>query len=96
MAKNNDINRETQDLIVAPGAAGDSYIQYAINGTSKFIVGVSEVIATSTFTISLNIEADMDLGDTAYTRMRVDGLASNTVDAPATPTDTWFCGFLIC
>ena len=42
MAKINSINNITQDLTIDPGASGDSFIQFAINGTDEFIIGVDD------------------------------------------------------
>jgi hypothetical protein len=42
MAKKNSINNETGSLTVDPGSSGDSYIQFDINGTNEFIVGVDD------------------------------------------------------
>jgi len=42
MAKINSINNFTQDLTIDPGASGDSYIQFAINGTNEFRIGVDD------------------------------------------------------
>ena len=42
MAKQNVINRATQDLTIDSGASGDSFIQFAINGTGEFRIGVDD------------------------------------------------------
>jgi len=42
MAKQNVLNRATQDLTVDPGAAGDSWLQFDINTTNEFRIGVDD------------------------------------------------------
>jgi hypothetical protein len=42
MAKINAINNKTGSLTIDPGASGDSYTQYSINGTGEFRVGVDD------------------------------------------------------
>jgi hypothetical protein len=42
MAKKNSIDNFTQDLTVDPGASGDSFIQFDINGTGEFRLGVDD------------------------------------------------------
>jgi hypothetical protein len=42
MAKKNAINNESQDLTVDPGASGDSFVQFDINGTGEFRIGVDD------------------------------------------------------
>lgn len=42
MAKINAINNKTQDLTIDPGASGDSYVQFDINGTGEFRIGVDD------------------------------------------------------
>lgn len=42
MAKQNAINRFTQDLTIDPGASGDSYVQFDINTTNEFRIGVDD------------------------------------------------------
>jgi hypothetical protein len=42
MATKNAIDNNTGSLTVDPGASGDSYIQYNINGTGEFRVGVDD------------------------------------------------------
>lgn len=51
MAKQNAINNRTPELTVDPGAAGDSFIQFDINTTSEFRVGVDDD-ASDTFKLS--------------------------------------------
>lgn len=47
MAKKNAINNETQELTVDPGASGDSFVQFDINGTGEFRIGVDDDAADS-------------------------------------------------
>jgi len=42
VAKKNAINNKTQDLTVDPGASGDSFVQFDINGTGEFRIGVDD------------------------------------------------------
>jgi len=42
MAKINAINNESQELTIDPGASGDSFIQFSINGTGEFRIGVDD------------------------------------------------------
>lgn len=42
MAQNNKINNASGSLTLDPGASGDSYIQYSINGTGLYRVGVDD------------------------------------------------------
>jgi len=42
MATRNAINNKSQDLTIDPGASGDSFIQYSINGTGEFRIGVDD------------------------------------------------------
>jgi len=42
MATQNSIYKKTQDLTVDPGASGDSFVQFDINGTGEFRVGVDD------------------------------------------------------
>jgi len=42
MAKINVINNATGQLTVDPGASGDSFIQFDINGTGEFRIGVDD------------------------------------------------------
>ncbi len=42
MAGRNKINNATQDLIIDPGAAGDSFVQFDINATGEFRIGVDD------------------------------------------------------
>ena len=42
MATKNSINNASQDLTIDPGASGDSYIQFDINGTGEYRVGVDD------------------------------------------------------
>jgi len=42
MATQNVINKFSQDLTIDPGAAGDSYTQFSINGTGEFRIGVDD------------------------------------------------------
>ena len=51
MAKKNSINNVTQDLTVDPGASGDSFVQFDINTTGEFRVGVDDD-ASDAFKIS--------------------------------------------
>lgn len=42
MATKNSINNVSQDLTVDPGASGDSFIQFDINATGEFRIGVDD------------------------------------------------------
>lgn len=42
MAKKNAINNKSQELTVDPGAAGDSFVQFDINTTGEFRIGVDD------------------------------------------------------
>ncbi len=42
MATNNALNKKTQELTVDPGASGDSFLQFDINATGEFRVGVDD------------------------------------------------------
>lgn len=42
MAQKNAINNKTSDLTIDPGASGDSFIQFDINTTSEFRIGVDD------------------------------------------------------
>lgn len=42
MATNNSINRRSGNLTVDPGASGDSWIQFDVNGANKFRMGVDD------------------------------------------------------
>jgi len=42
MATKNAISNKSQDLTVDPGASGDSYIQFNINTTGEFRIGVDD------------------------------------------------------
>jgi hypothetical protein len=42
MAKKNSVNNATGDLTIDPGASGDSFVQFDINGTGEFRIGVDD------------------------------------------------------
>lgn len=42
MAKNNVINNATPSLTIDPGSAGDSFVQFNINATGEFRIGVDD------------------------------------------------------
>jgi len=42
MAKINSIDNKTSELTIDPGASGDSFVQFDINGTGEFRVGVDD------------------------------------------------------
>jgi len=42
MAKINSINNKSSELTLDPGASGDSALQFSINGTPEFIIGVDD------------------------------------------------------
>lgn len=42
MAKNNAIDSAVPELTIDPGASGDSFIQFDINGTGEFRIGVDD------------------------------------------------------
>ncbi len=45
MAKNNAIDNKSQELTIDPGASGDSWVQFDINATNKFKIGVDDTAA---------------------------------------------------
>jgi len=47
----NSINNKAQDLTIDPGASGDSFVQFNINGTGEFKIGVDDD-ASDAFKIS--------------------------------------------
>jgi len=49
--KQNPINRASQDLTIDPGASGDSFVQFDINTTGEFRIGVDDD-ASDAFKIS--------------------------------------------
>jgi len=51
MATINKINRESDPFTIDPGASGDAYIQFNINGTGEFRIGVDDD-ASDAFKIS--------------------------------------------
>jgi len=51
MATQNAINKKSQDLTIDPGASGDSYVQFDINTTGEFRIGVDDD-ASDAFKIS--------------------------------------------
>lgn len=51
MATKNAIDNKSGDLTIDPGAAGDSFLQFDINGTNEFIIGVDDD-AADTFKMS--------------------------------------------
>ena len=51
MGKVNAINNKSEELTVDPGASGDSFIQFDINGTGEFRIGVDDD-ASDSFKIS--------------------------------------------
>jgi len=51
MAKINAINNESEELTIDPGASGDSFVQFDINGTGEFRIGVDDD-ASDAFKIS--------------------------------------------
>lgn len=51
MAKNNSVNNASGSLTVDPGASGDSFVQFDINGTGEFRIGVDDD-ASDAFKIS--------------------------------------------
>lgn len=42
MSKINSINNKSSELTIDPGASGDSFVQFDINATGKFRIGVDE------------------------------------------------------
>ncbi len=42
MAKNNAIDNKSQELTIDPGASGDSFLQFDINTTGEFRIGVDD------------------------------------------------------
>lgn len=42
MSKINAINNESEELTIDPGASGDSFVQFDINGTGEFRIGVDD------------------------------------------------------
>jgi len=51
MATQNSINKKSESLTLDPGASGDSFVQFDINGTSEFRIGVDDT-ASDAFKIS--------------------------------------------
>ena len=51
MAKINAINNQSESLTIDPGASGDSFVQFDINGTGEFRIGVDDD-ASDAFKIS--------------------------------------------
>jgi hypothetical protein len=51
MAINNSINNESSELTIDPGASGDSFVQFNINSTGEFRIGVDDD-ASDAFKIS--------------------------------------------
>jgi len=51
MAKVNAINNKSEELTIDPGASGDSFVQFDINGTGEFRIGVDDD-ASDAFKIS--------------------------------------------
>lgn len=51
MAQNNAINKKNSQLTIDPGASGDSFVQYNINATGEFRIGVDDS-DTDAFVIS--------------------------------------------
>jgi len=51
MAIKNSINNKAQDLTIDPGASGDSFVQFNINGAGEFRLGVDDD-ASDAFKIS--------------------------------------------
>jgi len=45
MAKINAINNKSQELTIDPGASGDSFVQFDINGTGEFRIGVDDDVS---------------------------------------------------
>ena len=42
MATNNALNNKSQELTIDPGASGDSFVQFGINTTGEFRIGVDD------------------------------------------------------
>lgn len=47
MVKINSINNKSQDLTIDPGVSGDAFIQFDINSTSEFRIGVDDTDSDS-------------------------------------------------
>jgi len=47
MAKQNSINNKSQNITLDPGASRDSFLQFDINGTGEFRIGVDDADADS-------------------------------------------------
>ena len=42
MATKNSLNNKSQELTIDPGASGDSFLQFNINTTGEFRIGVDD------------------------------------------------------
>ena len=88
MAKQNSIDNATQDLTITP-ATGDSTIQFSINGTTEFIIGVDDDADDS-----FKIANGSALGTNDYLVMSPDGIMTlplqsaflNSINAEANVT----------
>jgi hypothetical protein len=52
MAQVNSINNATSQLTIDPGASGNSFVQYNVNASSKFIMGIDDS-ASDAFKVSV-------------------------------------------
>lgn len=68
MAQNNAINNQTQELTIDPGATGDSFLQFDINTTNEFIIGIDDDDGDS-----FKISQGGALGTNDYFIMTTDG-----------------------
>jgi len=98
MAKINTINNNSGELTINPGASGDSFIQFDINGTGEFRIGVddndsdkfkisqgSTLGSNDTFTITASGERTMPLQSAVHAYLNTE--ASN-ITGDGT---TWTC-----
>ena len=85
MATNNNINKESPEITIDPGASGDSFVQFDINATGEFRIGVDDTDAdafvisqgsalgtTNTFRMSAAGERTMPLQSAFLTVLNAD------------------------
>ena len=71
-----------------------------VNASNRAMIGASQgpfpLGSASTYQLFMSCLVDMDAGDTANCRCSVGGMAGNTADFPASVTNSWFSGYLVC
>jgi hypothetical protein len=71
-----------------------------VNASNRAMIGASQgpfpLGSASTYQLFMSCLVDMDAGDTANCRCSVGGMAGATADFPASVTNSWFSGFLVC